>query len=173
MQHDVATRRVIGFAVAFAVVELAAAAFVATRSTATLVGIVVFGLIGLAVVVGLLISIVQWVWTTVRETRELGAPPYRHLGIWGVGAFAGLWALGYAAPGGIAVQVAVRLLGLGLLVGGVLHTRAWLDSHADPDRPRRDDGSSMSPRPTAGDWDASAWDPEVLSDIERRRRHDP
>ena len=79
------------------------------------------------------------------------------------------------------VQVALRLAGAVLLILGVRHTRAWLRSRADPGgepyearlyslttggRPP----SPLSPTPSGDDWDASVWDPDVLRDIDRRRR---
>jgi hypothetical protein len=189
MQWYVATRRVVGFAVAYAVVVLAAAVFAGTladvprtlQARAVVVAGVVIGLVALGVLLGIVISVAFWIWAAVQQTREHGSPAYGHLGFWGAGAFLVLFALGYVGPGAIYLVAAERVLGSALLIAGVLHTRAWLRRRSDPDRPYALDryslvtgGDPVSPtaaQPSADDWNASLWDPDVLKDIERRRRH--
>ncbi|MEV8511517.1 hypothetical protein [Dactylosporangium sp. NPDC051484] len=185
-----ATRRVVGFAVAYAVVVLAAAVFTDTlrnrpqtlHATAVTIAGLFIGLIGLATVLGIVITVVYWIWVAIRQTREHGAPAYGHLGFWGVGAFLVLFVLGYVVPAGVYVTAAERVLASALLIAGVLHTRAWLRRRSDPGRPYAADryslvtgGDAASPlaaQPTAEDWNASLWDPDVLADIERRRNRD-
>ena len=187
MQWYAATRRVVAFAVAYAVVVLAAAVFADTltgvlrplRANAVVVAGAIIGVIGLGMVLGIVISVAYWIWAAIQQTREHGAPAYGHLGFWGAGAFVVLYALGYVVPGGLYVAAAVRVLASALLIAGVLHTRAWLRRRSDPDRPYAadryslvtggDPASPLAAQPTAEDWDASLWDPDVLKDIERRR----
>jgi hypothetical protein len=187
MEWYVATRRVVGFAVAYAVVVVVAAVFAGTladvpramQSPAALVTMVVFGLVGLGVVLGILISVAVWIWAAVQQTREHGAPALGHLGFWGIGAFAVLYVLGYVVPGGVYAVAGTRVLASVLLIAGVLHTRAWLRRRSHGDRPYAadryslvtggDPAAPLSAQPTADDWNASQWDPEVLKDIERRR----
>jgi hypothetical protein len=187
MQWHVATRRVVGFAVAYAVVALAAAVFTETlanvprtwQSPALIFAGLIISLFGLTVLLGIAVSLAVWIWVAVRQTREFGAPAYGHLGFWGAGAFLVLFAAGYVVPGGVYLAAAVRLLGAVLLIAGVLHTRAWLRRRSDPDRPSAadryslvtggDPASPLAAQPTADDWNASLWDPDVLKDIERRR----
>jgi hypothetical protein len=189
MQWYVATRRVVGFSVAFAVVGLAAAVFADTLATtsrplqtpAVVAAGLVIGLLWLGVVLGIAITVPFWIWTAVKQTREHGAPAYGHLGFWASGAFFVLFAAAYVVPGGVYASAAVRVLAAALLVAGVLHTRRWLRRRSDPDRPYAADryslvtgGDTASPlaaQPTADDWNASQWDPDVLKEIERRR-HD-
>lgn len=191
MEWYVATRRVVGFAVAYAVVVVAAAVFAVTLANVprplqahavVAVGLII-GFIGLAAVLGILISVAFWIWVAIRQTREHGAPAYGHLGFWGVGAFLVLFAVGYVSPGGVYVVAAERVFASALLIAGVLHTRAWLRRRTNPDRPYAadryslvtggDPASPLAAQPTAEDWNASLWDPDVLKDIERRRhRHD-
>jgi hypothetical protein len=187
MQWYVATRRVVAFAVAYAVAVVAAAVFTDTladvprslQAHAVVVAALTIGLIGLGAVLGIVISVAFWIWAAIQQTREHGAPAYGHLGFWGAGAFLVLFALAYVVPGGVYVAAAVRVLASALLIAGVLHTRAWLRRRSDPDRPYAADryslvtgGDPVAPlaaQPTAEDWDASLWDPDVLKDIERRR----
>ena len=190
MQWYVATRRVVGFALAYMGVVLAAAVFTDTlanvpralQAHAVVFAGLIIGLIGLGVVLGIVICVAFWIWAALQQTRNHGAPAYGHLGFWGAGAFGVLFALGYVVPGGVYVAAAVRVLASALLIAGVLHTRAWLRRRSDPDRPYAadryslvtggDPASPLAAQPTAEDWNASQWDPDVLKDIERRRNRD-
>jgi hypothetical protein len=142
MQWHVATRRVVGFAVAYAIVVLVAAVFTDTlanvprplQARAVVVAGLIIGLIALAVVLGIVFSVVFWIWAAIQQTREHGAPAYGHLGFWGAGAFVLLFAFGYVVPGGVYVAAAVRVLAAVLLIAGVLQTRAWLRRRSDPER---------------------------------------
>jgi hypothetical protein len=131
MQWYVATRWLVGFAVAYAVVVLAAAVLTDTlanvprplQAHAVVVAGLVIGLIGLGVVLGMMISVAFWIWAAIKQTREHGAPAYGHLGFWGAGAFLVLFAVACVVPGGVYVAAAVRVLASALLIAGVLHTR--------------------------------------------------
>ncbi|GIJ72254.1 hypothetical protein [Virgisporangium ochraceum] len=187
MQWYVATRRVVGFAVAFAVAVLGSAVYVdavdaapAPRMVTAMTGVGVgLGLLVLGTLLGLAITVPFWVWQAVRQTREHGSPGHGHLGYWGVGAFLVLFAAGFVVPGGVYAAAAPRVLGSALLVAGVLHTRAWVRGRTAPDRPYAADrydlvsgGDTSSPlaaQPTADDWNAAQWDPDVDRQIERRR----
>jgi hypothetical protein len=191
MQWHVATRRVVWFTVAYAILVLAATVFAdrlanvprPMQAHAVAIAGLIIGFIGLGVVLGLMISVAFWIWAAIGQTREHGAPAYGHLGFWGAGAFVVLFALGYVVPGGVYVAGALRVLGSALLIAGVLHTRAWLRQRSgDPDRPYAadryslvtggDPDSPLAAQPTAEDWNASQWDPDVLKEVERRRRND-
>jgi hypothetical protein len=174
-----ATRRVITFAVFFAVAAIAAA-FLA-HSMADLesvtnesdpaaqaglaLGSMLISLLALGSMLGLLIAWLFW-WRFARRLNdENGAPPYGNFGFWGSATFALLLVGSYAVPGrldtmtqSLIVQAVMRVLGVAALVAGVLQTRAMLATDADP------------VAPTPADWDASSWDPEVQREIERRRR---
>jgi hypothetical protein len=187
MQWYVATRRVVGFAVAFALAVLGSAVYVdavdaafVPRMVTAMTGVGVgLGLLVLGTLLGLAITVPFWVWQAVRQTREHGSPDYGHLGYWGVGAFLVLFVVGFVVPGGVYAAVAPRVLGSALLVAGVLHTRAWVRGRTAPDRPYAADrydlvsgGDASSPlaaQPTADDWNAAQWDPDVDRQIERRR----
>lgn len=191
MEFDVATRRVVRFAVAYVVVLLAALAYVlATRArpatlqaTGLVILLLILGLAGLAVVLGLLITVSFWLRAAVVQTRKHRGPDFGQPGFWAVGAFYVLFAAGFLVPGGALVAAAVRILAAVVLVAGVRHTAAWLRQRTDPDRPAGadrydfvtggDPAAPLAAQPTAEDWNASQWDPDVLKDIERRRyRHD-
>jgi hypothetical protein len=56
----------------------------------------------------------------------------------------------------------------------MLHTRAWFRRRIGPERPYDlvTGGAAAAPlaaQPSADDWNASQWDPDVMRDIERRR----
>ncbi|MGI5239756.1 hypothetical protein [Dactylosporangium sp. CA-139066] len=177
MQLSVAARRVVGFAVAYAVVELAVAALLAAtgnvpsslQARAVVVTLLVIGLVGFAVVLGLLISGISWLVAAAREAREQGRPTNRLIGFYVFGAFVLLFVLGFFdLPGGVYAAIAVRMLGVAALIAGVRHSTAVLRQGAGVKRPYSEE-PPMVARPTAEDWDASVWDPDVLKDIDRRR----
>ena len=183
---SLASRRVVRFGVLYAVVvaivgALSLGGYAAIRSGAAdpadlstqasvlIVGMIA-GLVGLVCVIGLLISAVVWV---VSVHRLTAAGP----GLTGYGGLVGgvlLIALAYVLPSrvptvsaAVAVDVALRVGAVVLLVAGVLLVRA---------RIRRETGqATLAGKPTlitSDDWDASTWDPEVMRDIDRRRRAD-
>jgi hypothetical protein len=150
-------------------------------------GAMVLGLLALGSMLGLLISWLFW-WRSARRLgRAYGVPAYGHLGYWGAGLFAAALVASYLYPAllddttdALLVQAGMRLAGVVVLVAGVVHTRAWLRKHGGDDfRPYAADryslvtgGDPVSPisaQPTADDWDASSWDPDVQRDIDRRR----
>jgi len=181
-----ASRRVVRFGVVYAVVVAMAGAlsfggYTAISSGAAdpanlgtqasvLIGTMVAGLVGLVCVIGLLISTVVWL-VSVHRLRA-GGP-----GLIGYGGLAGavlLIAVAYLLPGrmptvsaAVAADVALRVGAVILLVAGVLQVRA---------RVGRETGRAhLTGKPTlitSADWDASTWDPEVMRDIDRRRRTD-
>ncbi|MEU7870454.1 hypothetical protein [Dactylosporangium sp. NPDC049140] len=191
MEFYVATRRVVAFAIAYAAIVVVDAVFVAGWYAADVPGVlqahwiviavVVLGLVALGVVLGILITTAFWVYSSVKQSREHGAPPYGHLGYYGIGAFFLLFVFAYAVPG-IWGNAAVRLAGCALLIAGVLHTRGWLRARSNPGRPYAADRYSMvtggdpvgplAAQPTADDWNAAQWDPSVQEEIERRRRRE-
>ncbi|WP_426504875.1 hypothetical protein ACPPVO_45460 [Dactylosporangium sp. McL0621] len=189
MEFYVATRRVVAFAVAYAVVITVAAAFVyryaniprTLQARGIVIFVLVLGLIALGVVLGILITTVFWIYSSVKQSREHGMPPYGHLGYYGIGAFFLLFVLAYGVPG-LWVSAGVRVLACALLIAGVLHTRNWLRARSAPGRPYAADrysivtgGDPVAPlaaQPTADDWNASQWDPSVQEEIERRRRRE-
>ena len=176
-----ATRRVVRFAGAYAVVVAVTAVlglvgYAAVRSSEVDAGLrasvlltgLVAGVVGLACVLGLLICSVVWVVSAHRLTPAGPGPV-------GYGALAVavlLLALAYVLPasaatvdGAVATEAALRIGGVAVLSAGVLAVRARISrvtGHVVPDGPQ-----SLI---TREDWDASAWDPEVLRDIERERR---
>jgi hypothetical protein len=176
----VATRRVVGFAAAYAVVELFAVALVfvygdlprSLQARGVVITLLVLGLAGFAVVIGLVISLVSWVVAVVRAGREQGVPAIGLLGPWAIGASVILWGFGlFELPGGTFTAVAIRLLCVAVLIVGVRHTAAWARGRDSTSAPYTA-APPMSARPTAQDWDASVWDPDVQRDIERRRHHE-
>src|SRR3954466_9758418 len=129
----VATRRVIRFGVAFAVVSVVAAVYfdrlIDQPRSGDAAWLVVtgqgIGLTGLGILLGVLITLLYWVVATVRLSRVHGAPPGSgHLGYWAIGLFAAAFVVSYLVPGGLVAGAAVRVAGSALLVAGMLHTRA-------------------------------------------------
>jgi hypothetical protein len=132
-----ATRRVITFAVFFAVAAIAAA-FLA-HSMADLesvtnesdpaaqaglaLGSMLISLLALGSMLGLLIAWLFW-WRFARRLNdENGAPPYGNFGFWGSATFALLLVGSYAVPGrldtmtqSLIVQAVMRVLGVAALV---------------------------------------------------------
>jgi hypothetical protein len=181
-----AGRRVVRFSVGYALIVVVAsllglAGYTAIRSGAAdpaavgtqasvLIGVAVAGLVSLVCVLGLLISTVVWL---VSAHRLLDGGPGL-AGYGGVAACVVLIGLAYALPirmatvgAAGAAEAALRIGGVVLLIAGVLGVRA---------RARRETGLSLPGRPamlTSDDWDASAWDPQVHRDIERRRKPNP
>ncbi|WP_433206286.1 hypothetical protein ACQP00_39280 [Dactylosporangium sp. CS-047395] len=186
MEWNAACRRVIAFTVAYAVLIALVTVLVLAygdlprelQAKAVWLFMLILGYVALGISVGLLISLAFYIYAAVRQTREHGAPAYGHLGFWGAGAFVALWVAGLVIPSLLAVSV-LRLVGCALLIAGVVHTRAWIRAKVAPGRPYAADrydlvtgGETSSPiaaQPTADDWNASQWDPDVLKDIERRR----
>ena len=155
----VATRRVVGSAVVFAV------ALVLTTGLARIgpwvagdvtgvswltIAVAVAGLVALGAVLALLVSAGVWVVLTWRLSKRHGTPAYGQSGFWGLGIFA----VSVVVPGPL-----VTLGGVVVLAMGLWHTLTAM---------RRLDGPVAEPG-AVGDWDASVWDPGVLDDIERRR----
>jgi hypothetical protein len=183
-----ATRRLISLTAAFGIASVVLA-FVTTMMLTTSAGrpfwsvqAGLFGWVALGVVLAQFLQSLGWLWQTVRMSAEYGSPSGGHLGIWMWAVFLVLLVAGFLAgllPGSTVValwvQAGLRLAGSIALILGLRHTRAWfreratpgaapadLVSGADPFRP-------AAPIPTSDDWNASAWDPEVHREIERRR----
>jgi hypothetical protein len=173
-----ASRRVIRFAVVFAVVVLAVVGVSYARLTALqsdsveatagfAVTTLVLGFIGWVGILGLLISTIVWIVSAHRLTPHgPGAIGYSAL----VG-FMALFALSYALPLHLptlalagAAELALRLGGLALLIGGVLLVRSRLQLSTGRPIP-----AARQPIVTRDDWNAHQWDPEVQRDIEQRR----
>jgi hypothetical protein len=182
-----AARRVIRFGLVYAVVvaltgALGIAGYSAVRSgvadptavgtqASVLIMELVSGLVGLACVLGLLISTVAWI---IGAHRLTPAGP----GLLGYAALAAclvLIVLAYVLParvatvnGSVATEVGLRIAAVVLLTAGVVLVRA---------RVRRETGHSAPagrrPLISSDDWDASTWDPEVMRDIDRRRPQSP
>ena len=176
-----ATRRVVSFAVAYAVVVVVTAVlglvgYAAVRGSQVDAGVqasvlltgLVAGVVGLACVLGLLICSVVWVVSAHRLTPA--GPGFAGYGALAVAVV--LLALAYVLPalaatvdGAVATEAALRIGGVAVLAAGVLVARARIGrviGQVVPEGPQ-----SLL---TREDWDASAWDPEVLRDIERERR---
>jgi hypothetical protein len=168
--------------VAFAVVSVAAALWVdrlagRPRTTASAWLVVTgqgIGLTGPGILLGVLITLLYWIVAAVRLSRVHGTPGSGHLGYWAIGLLAAAFVVSHLVPGGLFAGAAVRVAGSAVLVTGVLHTRAWFRRRVAPERPYDlvTGGTTAAPlaaRPSAEDWNASRWDPEVMRDIERRR----
>ncbi|BCY07914.1 hypothetical protein [Actinoplanes sp. L3-i22] len=178
---ELAGRRVIRFAVAYAV---AAAAVVPLFNWATarpyegiaipallILGNIVTLALTLGSLLGLLVCVVVWLVQTSR--LEFGAPAGGHLGYWGIVGFGLLLVVSYLQPPALDLNTRLlmgageRVLGVTLLIIGVAHTRRWIGRRAGDWAP--DDAEvHLSSRPTADDWKTD-WDPDVARDIERRR----
>jgi hypothetical protein len=139
-----------------------------TQATVAVAGLIA-GLIGLACLIGLLVSTVIW----IISAHRLAAGGPGPAGYGGVAAFAVLSGLSYALPAAVPslipavlAEATLRIGGLLALIAGVVATRR---------RVRVATGlPTLAARPQtlikADDWDASKWDPDVHRDIERRRR---
>jgi hypothetical protein len=173
-----ASRRVIRFAVTFAVVVLAVVAVSYARLTAirgdsveTRAGFALttlaLGFIGWVGILGMLVSTVVWIVSAHRLTR-------RGPGVVGYGALAGflvLFSLSYLLPSRLptlaltgAAELVLRLGGLAVLIGGVLLVRTRLQVSTGRAIP-----ATRPPIVSRDDWNASQWDPEVQRDIAQRR----
>jgi hypothetical protein len=173
------TRRVVSFAVFFAVAAVAAA-FLAhsladlqavtddsdpAAQASLALGSILIRLLAIGSILGLLIAWLFW-WGSARRMSEAsGAPAYGNLGFWGSLTFGVLLVASYIVPGqldtmtqALSVQAVMRVVGVAALIAGVLHTRAMFAAENEPIKP------------TSDDWDASSWDPAVQREIERRRR---
>ncbi|MGK5683026.1 hypothetical protein [Actinoplanes sp. URMC 104] len=179
-----ASRRVMRFGAAYAIAvvvvnALALAGLTAVSNGAVdptavgtqasvLIGGAVAGTVTLVCVICLLISTVVWL---VSAHRLSAAGP----GPIGYGALAAgvvLTVLAYVVPGRMptvattaAAEIALRVGGVAVLLAGVAAVRARLRRETGHELP-----AATPPLVTADDWDASKWDPEVLRDIERRRK---
>ncbi|SNY45591.1 hypothetical protein [Paractinoplanes atraurantiacus] len=126
------------------------------------------GLIGVVCVLVLFISVT--VWTIAAHRLSASGPGF--LGYAALVLTTVLIALAYVLPTRmptvatiVATDSALRLGAVAVLIAGVLTVRA---------RMRRLTGEATlgarQPLVTADDWDASTWDPTVMSEIDRRRR---
>ena len=179
-----ATRRVVRFGAVYAVVVvvitlLGLAGYTAVRLGAAdavdagtqmtvLVGSMMAGLVGLVCAIGVLISTVVWIVSAHRLTPGgPGVAGYGGLVLCLVvfGASCLLPLLVPSLAGAVLTEAGLRITGIVVLLAGVFAARARL---------RRATGeATLAGRPpliTSDDWDASRWDPEVMRDIERRRR---
>jgi hypothetical protein len=179
---ELAGRRTIRFAVAYAVAAVAVVPLFAwatrkpvdevTVAAATVIANLVISALLLGGLLGLLVCAVVWLVQTAR-LAYYGSPPTGYLGYWGSAAFGVLFVAAYVPPPGLRLADALllaageRLLGVILLIAGVVHTRRWIRRRAGAPVPARAGGFPSS-RPTAEDW-STGWDPEVERDIERRR----
>jgi drug/metabolite transporter (DMT)-like permease len=180
----VASRRVIRFGVAYAVVVVVVAAlglagYAAIRSGAAdpaslgtqasvIVGSTVTGLVGLVCVIGLLISTVVWV-VSVHRLRPAGPGV---LGYLAMAVCLLLVGLAYLLPvrvsslnGAVLTEAAMRVAAVVVLVAGVVVVRSAVRRETGLAIPGRQRSMEVS----SDDWNASKWDPEVLGEIERRR----
>jgi hypothetical protein len=177
-----ACRRVIRFAAAFAVVAVVSAVYIQIvdgRPSSLLAGaMVVFGLaislIGLGVTLGVIITVAFWGVQAARLAREHGSAAMGPLGYWGAGVFVVLFGVSYLASPWPAVYGVIRVLGAAVLIAAILHDRRWYAARIGAEQPYSmvtggDTASPQAAQPTADDWNASAWDPDVQRDIERRR----
>jgi hypothetical protein len=127
-EWNVATRRVVWCAVAYAVIVVAATVYTdraawAPRSLQA-TGVVVVGtfisVIGIGVLLGLVITVPFWIWTATRQNHR---PASGHLGYWAAGAFLVLFVAAYLVPGGIYAGIAGHRRRVGLTAGRPAHRR--------------------------------------------------
>jgi hypothetical protein len=178
-----ASRRVIRFAVTFAVVVLAVvglsvARLTMARSDSTdpssvgtqasfALSTMVIGFVGWVGILGLVVSTTVWIISAHRLTpRGPGA-----IGYGAMVGFAVLFGLSYVLPSRIptlalagAAELMMRLGGLAVLIGGVMLVRTRLQASTGRQIP-----AGRQTIVTSDDWDASQWDPEIQRDIEQRR----
>ncbi|GAA3454515.1 hypothetical protein [Dactylosporangium matsuzakiense] len=177
-----ACRRVVTFAVLFAVMAVIAALYVQILAgrPAELVArsVVVFGLaislIGLGATLGVLITVVFWGVQAVRLANRHGAPGMGPLGFWGAGGFVLLFGLSFLVSASPPAFGAIRVLAAAVLVAAIRYDRSWYAARIGAEQPYSmvtggDVRSPVAAQPTADDWNAGLWDPDVQRDIERRR----
>ncbi|WP_433046966.1 hypothetical protein [Dactylosporangium sp. CS-033363] len=95
MEWNAACRRVIAFAVLYAVLVAFTTVVVLSfgdlprelQAKAVWLFLLLFGYAALGVSVGLLLCLAFYIYAAVKQTREHGSPSYGHLGFWGAGAF--------------------------------------------------------------------------------------
>lgn len=178
---ELAGRRLTRFGIAWAVASVAVIPLFAyaTRGSGSgltfpalvLIGNLLVGMLALGGLLGVLICMVVWIVQTAK--LEFGSPATGHWGYWGIVSFAVLFVTAYFPPSGLSadgrllVAAGERLLGVVLLLAGVMHTRRWVERHADEYISSQAE-VPMSIRPTAADW-STDWDPAVEQDIEYRR----
>jgi hypothetical protein len=176
-----ATRRLVAFAAFFAAAAIASAVLAHSLSALTeagaegdpaataglTLGAILSGLLAVGSILGLIVAFVFWWREAYHLGLEHGAPKYGHLGYWGGGFLLAAFAASFIVPGrldstgqGLLLQAGLRVAGVLALIAGVLHTNVWARALTDGENPMA---------LTAEDWDASAWDPAVQREIERRR----
>jgi hypothetical protein len=178
-----ASRRVVRFAVGYALVVVAFAAlglagYAAIRSGAAdpasvgtqasvVLGTTLTGLVGLVCVVGLLVSVVVWI-VSAHRLRPAGPGV---LGYVMMTASLLLIGLAYVLPSlvptvnaAIVTDAAMRIAAAVVLVVGVIVVRSEIRVETGMEIPSR-----RMMQVSSDDWNASKWDPEVLDDIDRRR----
>ena len=178
-----AGRRVIRFAVTYAVVVAVVAVLGLVGYTAissgaadptavgtqvsVLLGATLAGLLTLACVIGVLVCTVVWV-ISAHLVAPGGPGP---AGYGALALCAGATVLAYVLPdrmttpaASVATEAALRIGGVAVLVAGVLVVRRRISRLTGERLP-----AGRPALVTSEDWDASKWDPEVLRDIDRRR----
>ncbi|MFI5907526.1 hypothetical protein [Dactylosporangium sp. NPDC051541] len=177
-----ACRRVIRFTVAYAVIAVVSAVYIqilAGRPTGLLAGwMVVFGLaislIGLGVTLGVVLTVVFWGVQAAKLANRHGSPALGPLGFWGAGAFVVLFALSYLVAAWPLLYGIVRVMAAVVLIAAIVHDRKWYAGKIGAEQPYSmvtggDARSPLAAQPTADDWNAGLWDPDVQHDIDRRR----
>ncbi|MEU8328643.1 hypothetical protein [Micromonospora sp. NPDC048839] len=163
----------------------------AIGGSGTAVGLALANLVLFAAIIGLVVSGLIWGRGTRQFAEAHGSSGRSYSRHWGtrvfsaciVSSLAVAWlATDRTAPAVLFGQATLRILGAAALIGGMLHSRARvLRLIAEVDRvvaghyspvAGQDPAWPLSPTPTSEDWNAGQWDPEVMRDIEARRRRD-
>ncbi|MEU5783406.1 hypothetical protein [Micromonospora lupini] len=198
---NVAAWFTVGFAILYVLAAIAAAVLgsipsdrarpLPSSGTAAELGFVLANLILFAAIVGLGISGLIWGRGTRQLAESHGSSGRSYSRHWGIRVFSSCLLLSVVvawlaadrtAPAVLFGQAALRTLGAGALIAGMLHSRVRvLRLIAEVDRvvaghyspvAGQDPAWPLSPTPTSEDWNAGQWDPDVLRDIEARRHRD-